>query len=84
MGGECVIESLAIDILRMVGEMRPDRNWQIDVRSIWHCATGRRLVLKQRLSLKEMLLYIRNGMLGQILVNLGDNVAFHVRMKRMA
>ena len=27
MGGEGVIESLAIDILRMVGKMRPDRDW---------------------------------------------------------
>jgi hypothetical protein len=41
MGGEGVIESLAIDILRMVGEMRPNRNVQIDVRLIWHDATGR-------------------------------------------
>ena len=40
MGGEGVIESLAIDILRMVGKMRPNRNGQIDVRLIWHVATG--------------------------------------------
>ena len=40
MGGEGVIESFAIDILRMVGEMRPNRNRQINVRLIWHDATG--------------------------------------------
>ena len=39
MGGEGVIESFAIDILRMVGEMRSNRNGQIDVRLIWHDAT---------------------------------------------
>ena len=41
MGGEGVIESLAIDILRMVREMRANRNRKIDVRLIWHDATGR-------------------------------------------
>ena len=41
MGGKGVIECLAIDILRMVGEMRSNRNGQIDVRLIWHEATGR-------------------------------------------
>jgi len=40
MGGKGVIEGLAIDILRMVGKMRPNRNRQIDVRLIWHVATG--------------------------------------------
>ena len=83
MGGEGVIEGLAIDILRMVGEMRPNRNGQIDVRLIWHLATGS-LARRKRSSSHEVLLYIRNGMLGQILVNLGGNAAFHVRMKRMA
>jgi len=77
MGGEGVIESLAIDILRMVGETRPNRNGQIDVRLIWHDATGSP-ARRKRSSSHEMLLYIRNGMLGQILVNLGDNAAFHV------
>ena len=83
MGGEGVIESLTIDILRMVGEMRPNRNGQIDVRLIWHEATGSLARRKRSLS-HEMLLYIRNGMLGQILVNLGGYAALHVRMKRMA
>jgi hypothetical protein len=41
MGGEGVIESFAIDILRMVREMRANRNREIDVRLIWHDATGR-------------------------------------------
>ena len=40
MGGQGVIESFAIDILRMVGKMRPNRNRQIRVRLIWHDATG--------------------------------------------
>jgi hypothetical protein len=40
MGGEGVIESFAIDILRMVGQMSPNRNRQIDVRLIWHDAAG--------------------------------------------
>jgi len=40
MGGEGVIESLAIDVLRMIGKMRPNRNGQIVVRLIWHGATG--------------------------------------------
>jgi hypothetical protein len=31
MGGQGVIESFAIDILRMVGKMRPNRNRQIRV-----------------------------------------------------
>jgi hypothetical protein len=83
MGGEGVIERLAIDILRMVGEMRPNRNGQIDVRLIWHDATGS-VARRKRSSSHEMLLNIRNGMLGQILVDLGGNAALHVRMKRMA
>ena len=83
MGGEGVIESLAIDILRMVGETRPNRNGQIDVRLIWHDATGSP-ARRKRSSSHEMLLYIRNGMLGQVLVNLGGYAALHVRMKRMA
>ena len=56
---------------------------QLDVRSIWHDATGSP-ARRKRSSSHEMLLYIRNGVLGQILVNLGGNAAFHVGMKRMA
>jgi len=40
MGGKGVIESLAIDVLRMIGKMRPNRNGQIDVRLIWHDPAG--------------------------------------------
>ena len=36
MGGKGMIERLAINVLRMIGQMGPYGRGQISVRSIWH------------------------------------------------